>query len=600
MPPQFQPFRASAQLRLSALLLCTLPFGTLGASSCASIADELCSGDPCVIQGTHGIDDFSTLDFEGRDVVLEGTLDVGTGTVLIVAGSFRVAPTGRLTGRGSVAQSGGAVDIEVTRELRLDNPATDAIDLRGGVSGGSLSLISTEGSIAGVGGIWIAATAASGDGGILVIDAALDVLLDGRLNAEGGSGGGLGGDIDILAGRDLRIADVDVDGGGFGAGTLTTFSGRDTTIASVRATAQSAFGGGGVLAFDAFGSLRIDGPIDARGCCALQGGGDGGSLDATAGLPSPGGELVVAGQILVNGRGTEACGGDVSLFSRRVHVESGVPIDATSQCGGIVDLVAIDSLLMQGAIDVQAGNAGSGAVSLSSGGELRMEGTIDADGGGTGGGDAGTVTLAADGALHVSGTITANALSGPSFGGLLSLSGCDLRTGPATVLRATGTTGSIDVTTQAVGILAGTMNATQSITVRYRSVAPVPDLSGAMATPTPTLIADPVLAACQCASQIDLDGDGIADACDNCIFAFNPLQQDRDGDGTGDACSCDFDGDGLCTLADFSLWRSDFSLGADGGSGTDLDSDGQITSQDYGLLLGGLAIGAPGPAAIDP
>jgi hypothetical protein len=229
-----------------------------------------------------------------------------------------------------------------------------------------------------------------------------------------------------------------------------------------------------------------------------------------------------------------------------------------------------------------------------------MEGTIDADGGGTGGGDAGTVTLAADGALHVSGTVTANALSGASFGGFLSLSACDLRTGPATVLRATGTTGRIDVTTQAVGILAGTLNTTESITVRYRSVAPVPDLSGATATPTPTLIADPVLAACLCGSQIDLDGDAIADACDNCIFASNSLQQDRDGDGTGDACSCDFDGDGLCTLADFSLWRSDFSLGADGGSGTDLDSDGQITSQDYGLLLGGLAIGAPGPAAIDP
>ncbi len=604
MPPHVPrrplSLRSCLRSRTAALLSCLLPLGMLGASSCASVADELCTGDPCIIQGTHLIDDGSTLDFGSRDVVLAGTLDVGTGTVLILAGSFQVAPTGKLIGRGTTAQFGGSVDIDVIRDIRLDNPANDAIDLRGGVSGGSLSLITAEGSILGAGGIWISATAASGDGGILLIDAALDALLDGRLNAEGGSGGGLGGDIDIQAGRDLRIVDVDVDGGSFGAGTLTTFSAGATTIASVRATAQRAFGLGGVLTFDSFGSMRIDGPIDARGCCALLDGGDGGSLDATAGLQIPGSSLVIAGQVLLNGRGIEACGGVASFFARAARVEPGVPIDATGQCGGSVEIVAIDALQMDGAINVEAGNAGSGDVTLSSGGELRMQGTIDADGGGTGGGDAGTVTLDADGALHVDGTVTARALSGPSFGGLLSLSACDLRIGPAAVLRATGTTGRIDATTRSVGILGGILDATQSVTVRYRATSPVPDLSGATTTPAPTLIADPLLSGCQCASQIDLDGDGVADACDNCIFAANLSQQDRDGDGTGDACSCDFDGDGLCTLADFSLWRSDFSLGQDTGSGTDLDGDGQITSGDYGLLLGGLAIGAPGPAAIDP
>jgi regulation of enolase protein 1 (concanavalin A-like superfamily) len=38
-------------------------------------------------------------------------------------------------------------------------------------------------------------------------------------------------------------------------------------------------------------------------------------------------------------------------------------------------------------------------------------------------------------------------------------------------------------------------------------------------------------------SSVDSDGDGIADACDNCINEFNPLQEDFSGDGVGDACT---------------------------------------------------------------
>ncbi len=46
-------------------------------------------------------------------------------------------------------------------------------------------------------------------------------------------------------------------------------------------------------------------------------------------------------------------------------------------------------------------------------------------------------------------------------------------------------------------------------------------------------------------TPVDTDGDGVADAVDNCPQIPNPDQADLDGDGVGDACDSDIDGDGL-------------------------------------------------------
>lgn len=72
---------------------------------------------------------------------------------------------------------------------------------------------------------------------------------------------------------------------------------------------------------------------------------------------------------------------------------------------------------------------------------------------------------------------------------------------------------------------------------------------------------DPLFFAQRRAFQPDNDGDGRADAFDNCPGAWNPHQTDSDDDGVGDACAChtprsDADGDGDVDLLDLAAWQT--------------------------------------------
>jgi hypothetical protein len=92
----------------------------------------------------------------------------------------------------------------------------------------------------------------------------------------------------------------------------------------------------------------------------------------------------------------------------------------------------------------------------------------------------------------------------------------------------------------------------------------------------------------------DADGDGVADAEDNCLLIANPDQRDTDGDLFGNRCDPDFDGNGLVNLLDLAYFRSVFFTND---PDADFDGSGLVNLVDLGVLRT-FFFKPPGPTGI--
>jgi DMSO/TMAO reductase YedYZ molybdopterin-dependent catalytic subunit len=87
-------------------------------------------------------------------------------------------------------------------------------------------------------------------------------------------------------------------------------------------------------------------------------------------------------------------------------------------------------------------------------------------------------------------------------------------------------------------------------------------------------------------ADYDSDGDGTANAVDNCADIYNPSQVDSDGDGTGNACDDDcpyLDGGDPVDFSDFSLLASNWQLTGPALEG-DLNHDGGVDANDLAIF----------------
>lgn len=107
--------------------------------------------------------------------------------------------------------------------------------------------------------------------------------------------------------------------------------------------------------------------------------------------------------------------------------------------------------------------------------------------------------------------------------------------------------------------------------------------------------------------QADADGDGLADAYDNCPATWNRRQDDADGDGVGDACDCgappaDADHDGDVDLTDYAAWQSCPASAAQTAERclcADHNGDRAVDAADLAALIDCLETSGPGLSA-DP
>jgi hypothetical protein len=432
---------------LVALLL--LLIGTAGSALAVSTAADLCgaNADPCTVGRNLKADDGSTFDLGGRALVLEsgGRLDVGTGSMTIIAKSLRLKPNSRLVGRGgrvTVTTSGG---IELNGNSRID--VSDTVSL--GDFPGRIRL--QGGGDVVIEGLLDASAAAKSDGGVVeVTGATVTIGVNGRINVSGGglSGGGIvglsaqgalgiagpidapggdsGGAIEIDAGSVATSARLDVSGGPQGSGAVIEILARGNVVIGGVISGE-VDPPGQVFGSAADVSIVTSGNVELNDAIILTGGvpaGEGGTLDVDAD-----GDVTQRGAITVAGRGTGGVGGEVRL--------------------------AANGALTLGDIDVAGATAGT-LTTLSVAG-THLTGTLNADSSQEAIGTAGTIEVAA----------------------------CALDMDSLAVISSAGLGGTNRVRAGAQMVLRGTLFAGESNSIEYQDAALAPVVSGTV-TPAAT------------------------------------------------------------------------------------------------------------------
>lgn len=493
------------------------------APAVATTAQDLCGfplQNPCVITTPRAIDDGSILNFGVGDLILRtsgGRLDVGAGTMVLIAGNVTLETGARLQG------AGGTIKLVAFYTLSLQAGAR--IDASADAGGGTVDL-RVLGDVVAAGDLLASGTSAVGIGGWVHVDADGNVTL-GDLAARGGGQvfppfivPQTRGAVAISAGGALTVGDVDVSHGDCFACGIDFTAGGDLHTGKLNAKATGPVGDGGTVSLDADGSVFVDADV------LLQGGGGDGESGGSGGdiTVEADGDLRLAGSLLLGGTSPDGDGGsfDLSAGGDFVQLSSSV-IDAdggNTGCGGSPTSVFAGRDLTLGVVKLNGGSCDAGELDAEAGRDLTVVGTVSANADSDGVG--GDVSVLANRNLVVDATIRANG-GAAGTGGDISLEGCDLTVTANAQILSLGPEGTIALAAHDHLAVYGTVQAGESNRLAFGDPARPPVITGPV-TPLTLPIVDSALLPCVLGASCG-DGtvtppeecdDGNTDPCDGC------------------------------------------------------------------------------------
>ena len=406
---------------------------------------------------------------------------------------------------------------------------TGKVDLDGVVQG--RGAIPADVWISAAGDVWlrrtinVRATVADGDGGELWVESGTaSIHVDGGVDASGRSAGG-GGTVSLTSALDTWVSStIDARGGDWGGGFIEVDAGRDVRVTSgLLATSTAGTGSGGDVTLIANRDVILGGTaeIDTDGHLSASGvfAGDGGDQDLTAG-----GVLTVTSGVSLHGDGgaPDGVGGRLALAAggNLRFAGSASAGGGTGQgVGGSVEFAAGGRLeLSSGSRIVVTGDGAGGLVTVDGSAFSALAGTIDVSSGA--GGAPGQVQVVVAGDGLVGGTIS-NAGVGASGTGRVEIEACNLDLEAGAVIQNTSSPGGECLLTshEQLTIAAGAQVSAGADGNRfvYRSAAKSPIIDGTV-TPPPATVVNGLLLPC------GVCGNGQVETGENCDGGAVPWQ----------------------------------------------------------------------------
>lgn len=452
-----------------------------------------------------------------------GACSVGTGDIIF---DKRIAGNSATPGR-VILVAAGRLELNDAVSISSDDTESDGgtltlssqngpVEIRGKISlvGGGQSSGGELTVRAGTDLLLVGEVDASGgdfDGGILELEALQSVTLGSDINVNSSSGAGFGGEILVVAGKDIIF-------------TSGSPGNRNVLSADGHADSENFAGDGGILELEAGGNIEFRPFVSfvARGAAPDA---DGGEFSATSVE-----DTLLAGDITLTGKGQSGGGGVFSVSA-----------------AGAVDFAST------GVLDASGNRGGGGEVSIDVVGDAILAGAIHAAA--VSGFSAGAVALVSEGDVEISGSIS----NGGTFGDeAILINACRVNVVSGALLQNSAVDGLTQLTLRESGEIATgaslfTDGSGGGNRIVYRDPAKPPVLNGVIA-PAAELVVNEALVGCPVCGNGELDqgetcddgnlesGDGCTSECVNegCIagsvnYPDEPLCSDGSGC-TQDSC----------------------------------------------------------------